>query len=260
MEMILKCTSYPGYYPADEEISDSTLHFWFILEDTLADSYLLAPSDGDDQDPYVPVSSSGIALSELGELRGTRNNIVMSTESIEHFEISVSSSTEALPELDASSGEIQGKSRAELEVVKKLADDIFIQLIRVLRQKVRYPSDIAFQRWNSDMKSKFRTFRRDCADTLRYVHNFISTRAFATLNETLLDQLNRYESGARDESFLLDIEATIFSLRALAESMTTQDEVILPVLIELILNRVPRDQHPRLTQTILAFFGTFCLE
>lgn len=256
IEMIMKCTSFPGHYPEDEEISDLTLHFWFVLEDTLADSYLMGPLDDGDVDPIR--TSSGIALSELSEMQSRSHNVIMSTDSLEHFDISTTSSTQALPGND-DPGLDKSYSRSGTDATRQTSEYVFTQLIGVLRAKLKYPAESRFQRWNSDLKSKFRSYRRDCADTLRYAHNLIMTRAFITLNECLMTSLAQWESSSIDalqrESILLDMEASLFSLRSLAEDMTAQDEAIIPGLVHVVLNRVPRDQHPRLTQTVISFFG-----
>eukprot|EP00158_Paraphelidium_tribonemae_P007810 Partr_v1_DN28366_c1_g1_i4_m79084 putative importin 13 len=40
LQIILRCTDVSGYYAVDEEISEMTLNFWFILQDTVQDSSL----------------------------------------------------------------------------------------------------------------------------------------------------------------------------------------------------------------------------
>ncbi|KAI8335318.1 armadillo-type protein [Chlamydoabsidia padenii] len=55
MDMIMQLTAFHGYYPADQEISEIPLNFWYVLQETLFDEgiipirrYNSASRDGDD--------------------------------------------------------------------------------------------------------------------------------------------------------------------------------------------------------------------
>lgn len=43
MSMIMRLTEFEGYFPADQEVSEIPLNFWYILQETLHDESVLPP-------------------------------------------------------------------------------------------------------------------------------------------------------------------------------------------------------------------------
>lgn len=43
MSMTMRLTGFEGYFPADQEVSEIPLNFWYILQETLHDESVLPP-------------------------------------------------------------------------------------------------------------------------------------------------------------------------------------------------------------------------
>ncbi len=43
LDMLLECTQYPGYLPAEQELSDLPLYFWFVLSESFQERSELSP-------------------------------------------------------------------------------------------------------------------------------------------------------------------------------------------------------------------------
>lgn len=48
LDMILQLTAFPGHFPADQEVSELPLNFWYVFQETLFDNGIvpLRPSAG----------------------------------------------------------------------------------------------------------------------------------------------------------------------------------------------------------------------
>jgi hypothetical protein len=106
--MVLRCTAYPGYFAIDEDLSEITLNFWYILQDTTLDD----------------VEPASMAQSETETSIPTLNR-VGSVESCE--EVAEISSPAIL-------GTLSESTRTGLQ-------ELYAQLVVVLCTKCAYPPE-----------------------------------------------------------------------------------------------------------------------
>lgn len=59
LRLLLVFTGLPGYYGVDEEESEMTLGFWYLLQETLWSTNSYGEDLGDDQPPRVPETGEG---------------------------------------------------------------------------------------------------------------------------------------------------------------------------------------------------------
>ncbi|KAG0181559.1 hypothetical protein DFQ29_007920 [Apophysomyces sp. BC1021] len=61
LDMIMQLTAFPGHFPADQEVSDIPLNFWYVLQETLFDHGIVpvrqGPSDVRDGDDDVSLEN-----------------------------------------------------------------------------------------------------------------------------------------------------------------------------------------------------------
>ncbi len=131
LQILLQCTGYPGFFSADEEISDLPLQFWYMLQDTLLDHLL---------------SSSGNNDSQMSNA----NNINMQP--------SVSSASLLAPDTTVSSMESLNESSANdadtadnflSDEARLRVSEVFAELVVVLHRKCLYPPEEEWMRWSS---------------------------------------------------------------------------------------------------------------
>ncbi|KAI9145245.1 armadillo-type protein [Paraphysoderma sedebokerense] len=153
LEMILMCTAFPGYYGVDEEISYIPLHFWSILQETLADPAGLIKKP----------SSLSVASSAAS-----------STDSI------------VLDDEDAPAAPIQLPAE-----ILKCCEIVFLKLVDVLRSKVQWPKDEHWRLWKPEQRQKWIIYRRDVGDTLLVAYYFLREKALQYLFEQAVSMLNQ---------------------------------------------------------------------
>ncbi|KAI4282403.1 MAG: hypothetical protein L6R38_002955 [Xanthoria sp. 2 TBL-2021] len=91
-------------------------------------------------------------------------------------------------------------------------------LLRVLERcwsKIRMPSEEIYAQWTSEAKGDFKVFRTDVVDLLQSAYTLFGSSIFNNLANLALDALQR--------QMWLHLEATLFCLNALAESISDED-------------------------------------
>ncbi|KAI4239359.1 MAG: hypothetical protein LQ349_000458 [Xanthoria aureola] len=91
-------------------------------------------------------------------------------------------------------------------------------LLRVLERcwsKIRMPSDDTYAQWTSEAKGDFKVFRIDVVDLLQSVYALFGASILNNLSNLALDALQR--------QMWLHLEATLFCLNALADSISDED-------------------------------------
>ncbi|KAL9000030.1 MAG: hypothetical protein Q9169_001275 [Polycauliona sp. 2 TL-2023] len=91
-------------------------------------------------------------------------------------------------------------------------------LVRVLERcwiKIRIPTEEIYAQWTSEAKGDFMAFRTDVVDLLQ--------SAFALLGSSILSNFAQLALDALQKQEWLQLEATLFCLNALAESVSDED-------------------------------------
>jgi hypothetical protein len=130
LNLLLTFTSLPGYFGVDEEESEITLSFWYRLQEEIWNTdYNLREHHSYADDELDQSDLFAVAAVAAG-----------------------TTSDKALT--------------AEGEVLWKLSQNVYRELIKYLKVKVTWPPKEQLQRWMKDQKQKFVVYRRDVGDTL----------------------------------------------------------------------------------------------
>ncbi|KAL8927944.1 MAG: hypothetical protein Q9208_002019 [Pyrenodesmia sp. 3 TL-2023] len=99
-----------------------------------------------------------------------------------------------------------------------------VQAIDSCWVKIRFPPENVWAEWSSEEKGDFRAFRADVEDLLQSSYTLLGTSIFDRLTNLALEALNNHA--------WLHLEATLFCLNALAETIS-DDDVVDTTLIHL---------------------------
>ena len=220
LQMILRCTDYPGYFVFDEEFSDSTLNFWFVLHDDLLDELHLPSAD-------------------------------------HQFDLEIASSMESLQNVEDVSEAMQTAVQnpdilpapKDNSAIRNAADELFSALIHMLRRKSMFPDDAQWKSASIDEQKRFLNYRRELADTMVYGYYIVRQKTLSILGEKLAEHLRSSTIKWQE------IEATLFCIKAVAEVVENNEQLYMPNIIEMTLSSVPQSRSPRLCQTAVNLIG-----
>ncbi|KAL8836862.1 MAG: hypothetical protein Q9170_002753 [Blastenia crenularia] len=99
----------------------------------------------------------------------------------------------------------------------EIAKRYVVQAIEHSLVKVRMPSEDVLNQWTSDAKGDFKAFRTDVVDLLQSSYTLLGTSIFDRLASLANEALQRQQ--------WINLEATLFCLNALAESISDEDVV-----------------------------------
>lgn len=221
LDVLLKCTNFPGYYGTDEEISDTVLNFWYNLQETIDDA-------------CFPVESSPPLESQMSfdSLKTNDSNSSLEIPGMTH-------SGSGLDPLSASS-------------VKQKAKGLYLNLTQVLWRKATYPPENELKSWSSETRSRFKTFRRDIADTL--------ISCYYVINNVLF---NVFIQGLQDLTLPLEaLESAFFCCRSVSEAVDTSTSACsqhLNFLFEFVFTKcnLASVTSLQLKQAVILFLGTY---
>ncbi|KAI4095613.1 MAG: hypothetical protein LQ344_001544 [Seirophora lacunosa] len=104
--------------------------------------------------------------------------------------------------------------------VRRWIDDAKQYVVQVIEKcwvKVRLPPEETWAGWNYDEKGDFKAFRAEVTDLLQSSHTLLGTSVFDRLAQLALEALQNHA--------WLHLEATLFCLNALAETISDEDVV-----------------------------------
>ncbi|KAK3829343.1 MAG: armadillo-type protein [Benniella sp.] len=232
LEMMMGFAGFPGYYAEDESVSDLTLNFWYMLQESLGDLQAegsddnLEHNDGQEED----------------------RPIILST-------ISTASS-------------ITGLDQQSLQAIKEASTHVYIRLTEVLRKKLEYPPHNEWLTWTRDIRHEFTTHRQGIADTLINSYHILHDRMLSLLIDTCVMQLDEIQKASLSgmnptenqqlETHLIHIEATLFCLKALSEVVPhTEDVQLRRFFSDQIFGRLPTAIVCRARETTLSLVGCY---
>ncbi|KAL8946115.1 MAG: hypothetical protein Q9222_007443, partial [Ikaeria aurantiellina] len=139
------------------------------------------------------------------------------------------------------------------------AQQYLLQALEHCWAKVRMPPEDVFTQWSADAKGDFLNFRADVEDLLQ--------SAYTLLGPTFFNHLATYASQALEQHAWLHLEATLFCLNAISESISDDDVVdetladlfsspLFPSMTDLTLPIPPRTKQTAVA-TIIGFTAFF---
>lgn len=119
------------------------------------------------------------------------------------------------------------------------------RLVSVLQQKCKWP-DI---NWTKDGKDRFGAFRREAGDVL--------VNVYYVLRQDLLRDVLTYLDTTLESTDYVDIEATLFCLRCVAEAVPLGENIYMPLFFSDMVGRIPRTATLRTRRTTLYVIGSY---
>lgn len=229
LEMMMGFSGFPGYYAEDESVSELTLNFWYMLQESLGDLQV----DGSDD--------------SLEHSTGQEEDrpVILSTIS--------------------SAASITGLNRESLQAIRKASTHVYIRLTEVLRKKLEYPPNNEWRTWARDIRQEFTLHRQAIADTLINSYYILHDQMLSLLIDTCVMQLDEIQKASLSgmntenqqlETHLIHIEATLFCLKALSEVVPhTEDVQLRRFFSDQVFGRLPTAIVCRARETTLGLVG-----
>ncbi|XP_030630632.1 importin-13 [Chanos chanos] len=127
---------------------------------------------------------------------------------------------------------------------------VYFQLVEILLQKARFPTEQDYATWSADDKEQFRTYRVDISDTLMYVYELLGPE----LLRSLYEKLGRLLTDTALTPSWQDIETLLFGFQSIAETVDVSYSDVIPGLIGLIPLITPG--NIQLAETIMFTIGS----
>ncbi|KAG0256639.1 hypothetical protein DFQ27_005627 [Actinomortierella ambigua] len=227
LDMMTSLAGFPGYYAEDETISDMTLNFWYMMQESLSE---LPSYEGDD------TKDAGIG-------GGIEEEVVLDS-------ISTASQT-------------VGLDQESIRAIKGVSIIIYTKLIKALREKLVFPPQQEWIKWTRDIRQQFSVHRQDIADTIINSYHVLHQDMLKTLVDECLDQLNEIQSatvtGGRPlEDGYRQLEATLYCIKCLSEVVPHTENTHMPRFFSNdILGRLPSNVLCKARETALGVIGSY---
>lgn len=255
LEMILRCTGYPGYFPVDEEISDLTFNFWNHLQEVFL-GYLVFSDESEesksmDQRPSrlgqtdVNASVDSLGISGSGNLSPSRSAL------------SLSGSVDISPWIilkDRLNDLIENPS------LKSSIINLYLKLSEILLSKISYPSEQTISEWNMEEFYRFKSYRKDCAELLILCYFLARDDLLDYLFGSFDYLINEWKSSLDSENqnqIINQIEAILFSIKSIYESIDYGEFNPIFRILDYIFDFIPVDSCSALARTAVSSIGTF---
>ncbi|KAF9359157.1 hypothetical protein BGX26_013010 [Mortierella sp. AD094] len=235
LEMMMGFAGFPGYYAEDEEISDLTLNFWYVLQESLSE---LQPDDSEDE------IGRGSGRESLDEDR----HVILSSIS--------------------SASNIIGLNKQSLQAIREASTQVYVKLTEVLRRKLEYPVQKEWVTWTRDIRQEFTGHRQEIADTLINSYHVLHDQILTLLIDTCVMQLDEIQNASLSGTNMTDnlqleiglvrLEATLYCLKALSEVVPHNENIQMPRFFsEQIFGRLPKTYICRASETTLSLIGSY---
>lgn len=132
------------------------------------------------------------------------------------------------------------------DVICDLFDPLVDSLVQILVKKAQYPPAVIYhQAWNDDQREEYRRYRHDLGDVISLIVQFprAKGRIIEQFYEQLAQELHHFvqmaqspkqAATANDEPPWQGLEAAIFGLKCIAESIPYDEEKYMPKIFELL--------------------------
>ncbi|XP_074641509.1 importin-13-like [Tubulanus polymorphus] len=140
----------------------------------------------------------------------------------------------------------------KFQVYKDRLAPVYVELVRVLLQKVKHPTDTQLQQWNSEEKEQFRCYRQDIADTMMYAYNILRQPLISFMCSLITDLVEHSKTEALQWQ---EAESAFFLLSSIAECVDYEENEYLPTIFK-SLPVVPFN-NLKLISTALQLIGAY---
>ncbi|KAF9228193.1 ARM repeat-containing protein [Gyrodon lividus] len=198
LRLLLGYTGLPGYYGVDEEESEMTLGFWYLLQESL---WSVEYDEVDEERSSVPPNS-----------------------------------------------DVEERNRLAI------VNAVYVELVKILRNKVVWPPQSMVSGWAKDQVEKFQVYRRDVGDTLINAFYILRNDMLGYyLNDIQERLVSRHEFNGWEE-----IEATLHCVMSVQEAVPLEDNPLIARLFGPdVLGRLPTTGQDRIRRTALSLTGTY---
>ncbi|KAG0201423.1 hypothetical protein BGX28_005728 [Mortierella sp. GBA30] len=235
LETMMGFAGFPGYYAEDETVSDLTLNFWYMLQESLSELPSGESENGAAQDQ------------EQGSLDDDRQVILSSI---------------------SSASTITGLDKEALSAIKNASVHVYMRLTDVLRKKLEFPPHKTWLSWTRDIRQDFAGHRQEIADTLINSYHVLHERILSLLIDTCVSQLDGVQKASMAginimetpqlEVEFLQLESTLYCLKALSEVVPHTESEQLPRLFsDHVFGRLPTTVVCRARETALSLVGSY---
>ncbi|XP_076828655.1 importin-13 isoform X2 [Brachyhypopomus gauderio] len=178
-------------------------------------------------------------------------SMILSCTSIPgHYPVDETSSSLTLTFWYTLQDDISSLDREKQTFYLRIYRPVYLQLVDILLQKARFPSEEGHTSWSADDKEQFRTYRVDISDTLMYVYELLGPE----LLRNLYDKLGALLTDKTLSSSWQDIEALLFGFQSVAETVDVGYSDVIPGLIGLI--PLITANNIQLAETIMLTIGS----
>ncbi|KAJ3214810.1 hypothetical protein HDU67_001196 [Dinochytrium kinnereticum] len=219
LEMVLACSSFPGFYGVDEEISNIPNEFWYEIEEVLTGELVFPRPSSSHADPMVPFPdfTTDPATGKpvfVGGAAGRAN-----IHRLDRIRIA--------SDLAGGGGSGQGELE-EAERVWRVSVEIFSRLLGIFRWKVRRPGIEEWAAWSSEYRDRFRSYRQDATEILLSCRKILTASMDIHLASVCMQECTFIPSflsspASAPEDILERVEAALFCIKACAEEVSVRD-------------------------------------
>lgn len=236
LRLMLLYTGFPGYYGVDEEDSELTLGFWYLLQESLWEV-----GEGGEED-WVDLINSETEKAIQNAI-DTVNANVLDPEGPMRSPIQYES------EIPKASDKQDGMGLARV---------LFAEVVTTLRRKITWPSAAQMHAsggWDAEQREMFGIYRRNVGDTLINACYVLRDKFLENLLNDMKDQLAQT---SRDVTSWENVEATLFCIKAVHDALTTSNLEPLEFLFsESTMNALPQVGAHRVRWTMLTLIGEY---
>ncbi|KAG8810019.1 hypothetical protein FRC18_004285, partial [Serendipita sp. 400] len=208
LRLMLLYTGFPGFFGTDEEDSESTLGFWYLLQESLWEV-------GEEEDE----TNEWADLINNESLKAVQNVIENAIDGVNNVDYMMD---ESGPMKSPINGESQPE-KVEADSRMKMAKILFGEVVTILRRKVMWPTSAQMQEsggWDAEQRENFTVYRRNVGDTLINACYVLRDQFLTSLLEEMKVQLAQ---ASQQPDIWESIEAILFSIKAVHDALTSSN-------------------------------------
>ncbi|KZT39584.1 hypothetical protein SISSUDRAFT_1061061 [Sistotremastrum suecicum HHB10207 ss-3] len=183
LRLMLAYMGLEGYYGVDEEESEMCLGFWYLLQEGIWGADFVRGRFGD---------SEGNVDDEVAEMFKDASGLG-----------------------NTGTGGEGGEGGGDAKEQWKIATELYMHLIKILKWKVQWPPRDELRGWMKDQRDKFNVYRRDVGDTLINAYYILRDDLLQYYVDCLIAELAARREGDPWES----VEATLHCISSVQESV-----------------------------------------
>ncbi|KAG8802127.1 hypothetical protein FRC17_006479, partial [Serendipita sp. 399] len=254
LRLMLLYTGFPGFFGTEEEDSESTLGFWYLLQESLWEA-------GEEEEEANDISSL-INTESIKALQTVIEDVVDGVNNLDYM------MDEEGPMKSPIDGESQIK-KAETGDRMKMARMLFSEAVTILRRKVTWPTPGQVQEgggWDAEQREIFtvyvdrsttilewrmtlESYRRNVGDTLINACYVLRDQFLTSLLDDMKTQLAQVPQQADN------IEAILFCIKAVHDALTSSNLAPLEFLFQdSTMSALPQAGPHRVRHVNLFFF------